>query len=257
GPRQALLDMAQRNAELARLTRQQATGPRHAVVELAQALGLNQPPSRIEGLDISNLSGQDAVGSLVVFEQGRPLKSEYRRFHIRMVGAQDDCAMLCEVLSRRMKQVLANGKPLADLVLVDGGKGQLSAALRVYQESGTAIPVLGFAKRTDTIYCADGREIQIPSHSPALSLLKRVRDEAHRFAIAGHRSLRAKRVAGSVLDAIPGIGQKRRNALLKYFGSLKRLEQAEMQDLSQVMGIGRNLAAQIYSALRQHLARKT
>jgi excinuclease ABC subunit C len=230
-----------------------------ANIELGRILGLKDPPRRIEGIDISNISGRQAVGSLVVFSDNRPLKTEYRKFRIRTVAGPDDYAMMTEVLRRRVKRVIEEEKPFPDLVLVDGGKGQLSAALKVYQEllgsggvrrdASGVMPVLGFAKRTDLVYYADGREIQIPVNSPALRLLKQVRDEAHRFAIAYHRKLRGKAMTDSLFDHLPGVGEKRRLALIRHFGSAERLKGAGLADLRQVPGVGKDLAEKIYNAL--------
>jgi len=259
GAKRRLLELAQRNAE--REFQSGAHVPRvpAANLELGKILGLKSPPRRIEGIDISNISGRQAVGSLVVFSDNRPLKTEYRKFRIRTVAGPDDCAMLTEVLRRRVKRVIEEEKPFPDLVLVDGGKGQLSAALKVYQElpgargirrdASGAMPILGFAKRTDLVYYADGREIQIPVNSPALRLLKQVRDEAHRFAIAYHRKLRGKAMTDSLFDHLPGVGEKRRLALIRHFGSAERLKGAGLADLRQVPGIGKDLAEKIYSAL--------
>jgi excinuclease ABC subunit C len=259
GAKRKLLELARRNAE--REFTADAHVPRvpAANLELGRILGLKDPPRRIEGIDISNISGRQAVGSLVVFSDNRPLKTEYRKFRIRTVAGPDDYAMLTEVLRRRVKRVIEEEKPFPDLVLVDGGKGQLSAALKVYQElpgaggvrrdASGVMPILGFAKRTDLVYYADGREIQIPVNSPALRLLKQVRDEAHRFAIAYHRKLRGKAMTDSLFDHLPGVGERRKVALIRHFGTAERLKGAGLADLRQVPGIGKDLAEKIYNAL--------
>jgi excinuclease ABC subunit C len=249
GPKRRLLELAQRNAEREFQSGTQLPRVPAANVELGRILGLPNPPRRIEGIDISNTSGRNAVGSLVVFSDSRPLKSEYRRFRIRTVDGPDDYAMMAEVLRRRVKRVIEEERPFPDLVLVDGGKGQLSTALGVYREFGKSVPMLGFAKRTDLVFYADGREIQIPSNSPALRLLKQVRDEAHRFAITYHRMLRGKAMKDSLFDRLPGVGEKRRLALIRHFGSAERLKGAGLADLRQVPGVGKDLAQKIYDAL--------
>jgi excinuclease ABC subunit C len=249
GAKRKLLELAQRNAEREFQAGVQLPRVPAANVELGRILGLPNPPRRIEGIDISNISGRLAVGSLVVFSDNRPLKTEYRKFRIRTVPGPDDYAMMAELLRRRVKRVIAEEKSFPDLVLVDGGKGQLSTALGVYREFGRNVPMLGFAKRTDLVFYADGREIQIPSNSPALRLLKQVRDEAHRFAITYHRKLRGKAMTDSLFDHLPGVGERRRLALIRHFGSAERLKGAGVADLRQVPGVGKDLAEKIYNAL--------
>jgi excinuclease ABC subunit C len=259
GAKRKLLELARRNAEREFQTDAHVPRVPAANTELGKILGLKDPPRRIEGIDISNISGRQAVGSLVVFSDNRPLKSEYRKFRIKTVTGPDDYAMMAEVLRRRVKRMIEEERPFPDLVLVDGGKGQLSAALKVYQEllgsggvrrdASGVMPVLGFAKRTDLVYYADGREIQIPVNSPALRLLKQVRDEAHRFAIAYHRKLRGKAMKDSLFDHLPGVGERRKVALVRHFGTAERLKGAGLADLRQVPGIGKDLAEKIYNTL--------
>ena len=161
-----------------------------------------------------------------------------------------------EVLSRRVKRLIRENKPLADLVLIDGGKGQLSSAIRAYQQtiielrSLVKMPaMLAFAKRTDTLYFEDGREISIPASSPALKLLKRIRDEAHRFAITYHKKLRGKTLFASELNGLKGIGEKRKIALIRYFGSLEKLKLATIEEITKVKLIGKSFAEKIYEYL--------
>ncbi len=250
GARLRLRELAQRNAEK---TLVELVPPARRISkaneELAAILNLPSPPRVIEGVDISNTQGTNAVGSVVVFRDDRPVKNQYRRFRIRTVSGPNDFAMIEEVLARRVQGLLEKGLPLPDLVLVDGGKGQLSAALRAYHQFDREIPILGLAKRTDTLYYLDGREISIPVTSPALKLLKRIRDESHRFAITLHRKLRGRKLLESELDAIPGIGPARRQALLRHFGSLARLRGASVSEIAQVPGMGANLAETIYRYL--------
>lgn len=247
GEKRELLELAQRNAEKALLEKAPVEkrlpeGNR----QLAEILGLPAPPRLIEGVDVSNTQGTNAVGAVVVFYDDRPLKSQYRRFKIRTVSGPDDFAMIEEVLARRVRGLLEKNLPLPDLVLVDGGKGQLSAAIRAYHQFDQEIPILGIAKRTDTLYYIDGREISIPATSPALKLLKRIRDESHRFAITFHRKLRGKKMVQSELDTIPGIGPARRQRLIQHFGSLARIRGASVADLARVKGISKNLAEKIF-----------
>jgi excinuclease ABC subunit C len=215
-------------------------------------------------VDISNTQGTNAVGSVVVFEDDQPAKSGYRRFRIRGVQGPNDFAMIEEVLARRLRGLVEREQPLPDLVLVDGGKGQLAAAVRAYQGLGTRsessddsvmsrakdIPILGLAKRTDTLFYVDGREISLPVRSGALKLLKRIRDESHRFAISYHRRLRGKRQLESELDLIRGLGPARKKALLQHFGSIERLRLAAVADITKVRGIGPALAETVARRLR-------
>jgi excinuclease ABC subunit C len=251
GPRRSLLQMAQRNAERDMLSGTEVMRVPAANIELGRILGLAKPPRRIEGIDISNTQGRQAVGAIVVFSDNRPLKSEYRKFKIKTVTGPDDYAMMGEVLRRRVKRLTAEHKPFADLVLVDGGKGQLSTAAQVYQEFGKEVPMLGFAKRTDLVYYIDGREIQIPANSPALRLLKQIRDEAHRFAITFHRLLRGQEMKSSILDDLSGVGKKRKLALIRHFGTVERIRDATVEELRQVPDVGPTLARKIHDSLRE------
>ncbi|MEO0067574.1 MAG: excinuclease ABC subunit UvrC [candidate division WOR-3 bacterium] len=252
GEKRALVELAQRNAEkaLVEILPQEERIPK-ANQELARILNLPAPPRLIEGVDISNTQGTNAVGSVVVFKDDRPLKSHYRLFKIRTVSGPNDFAMIAEVLARRVKGLLEKNLPLPDLVLVDGGKGQLSAAINAYHQFDQEIPILGLAKRTDTLYYLDGREISIPLTSPALKLLKRIRDESHRFAITLHRKIRGKRMVVSELDTIPDVGPCRRQALIRHFGSISKLRGASIDDIAKVKGIGKSLAEKIYHHLHQ------
>jgi excinuclease ABC subunit C len=249
GEKVGLLELARANAEKALVE----LGPRERVPaggrELGELLGLAAPPRRIEGVDISNTQGTNAVGSVVVFRDDRPRKQGYRLFRVRTVKGANDFAMMEEVLSRRARGLVERGEPLPDLVLVDGGKGQLAAAMRAYHSVQPGIPILGIAKRTDRLYYADGREFSVPLRSPALGLLKRVRDESHRFAITYHRKLRGKGMVESELDAIRGLGPARKRALIRHFGSLESAKSASAADIARVKGFGPALAASVYAAL--------
>ncbi|MBD3334081.1 MAG: excinuclease ABC subunit UvrC, partial [Candidatus Eisenbacteria bacterium] len=223
-----------------------------AVYALQEALGLSDPPYRIEGYDISNIQGRQAVGSRVVFQDGVPLKAGYRRFRIRNVSGIDDFAMLAEVLGRRLERVVTTEPELPDLILIDGGKGQLSAARKVLRDKGfEGISIIGLAKREEEVVGPKALETRrLPRSSPALKLLQRVRDEAHRFAISYHRRLRGSVLKASSLDAVPGIGHSRKVALLAAFGSLDQLRQASPEEIARVPGFGRQLAQQVHAALR-------
>jgi len=257
---------------------------RAALDELAEELDLPQQPRRIECYDISNIQGTSAVGSMVVFVDGRPRPAEYRRFRIKTVQGANDFAMLAEVLRRRFKRASATqparpaggpvedatiasaaGGPaqtgarggasdggdgwaaLPDLVIVDGGKGQLSAAHDVMRDLAVGnVPLAGLAKRNEELFLVDEAEpLVLPRTSQALYLVQRVRDEAHRFAITYHRKLRAKAGMQSALDSVPGVGPKRKQALLRKFGSVKGIREAELDDIAATVGFTRRLAEKV------------
>lgn len=262
--RKALVDMAEGNALLG-LKRAQAEvatpAEEEAVDELAEALELSVRPWRIEAFDISNLQGEDATGSMVVFMGGRPRRDAYRRFRVHISGKPDDYAMMGEVLRRRLAHGLseladpavAKGKfsDFPDLILVDGGKGQLAVALGVLGELELGgIEVAALAKRQELVYLPGRDEpVRLPRDSAALKLLKRIRDEAHRFAVHYHRHIREKRTLASLLDSVPGIGSKRKKALLQRFGSLEGLRRATLEDLLSVPGLPQATAELLYKAL--------
>jgi len=232
---------------------------------LQEALGLPEPPARIEGYDISTLHGTASYGSMVVFVHGVPRKSDYRRFQIKTVlGHADDFASMQEMLRRRFRRLITAQEEQAvgqkkdasfamrpDLILIDGGKGQLNAALAVLSEYGLDhVPIFGLAKREEEIFMP-GHEapIILPRDSPALYLIQRIRDEAHRFAITAHRHARDKQGLASLLDTIPGIGPTRRKALLKAFGSLEGIRNASEEELAAVPGMNRQIARKIKESL--------
>lgn len=263
GERRRLVELAERNARLSlkRTASEELSAQEDALEALAEALGLSVRPWRIEAFDISNLKGQEATGSMVVFVGGKPRPDAYRRFRVRIAGKPDDYAMMYEVLSRRLTHglaelsdpAIAKGKfsELPDLILVDGGKGQLSVAVRALEERGLAgIEVAALAKREELVYLPGRAEpVRLPAGSPALKLLQRIRDEAHRFAIHYHRRLRGKRALASLLDSVPGIGPRRRELLLSRFGSLEGLKRASLEELLSVPGLPRNVAELLYKAL--------
>jgi excinuclease ABC subunit C len=264
GEKRELLELATRNAtetlarEHARWLADQGK-TLAALEELAEALGLAAVPLRIECYDISNFAGAQSVGSMVVFEEGRPRTGEYRRFRIKTVAGANDYASHQEVLRRRFKRARSGEEGseeelrwlLPDLVVIDGGKGQLSAAKEVLDELGYGdLAVAGLAKEREEIFLP-GREepLLLPTTSPALYLMQRLRDEAHRFAITYHRSLRAKAATRSAFDDLPGVGPKRRAALLRVFGSAKRVREAPLEQIAGVPGIGSALATKIKTGL--------
>ena len=241
-----------------------------ALAELARGLGLACSPRRLECYDISNTQGAESVASMVVFEEGKPARDQYRRFRIRTVEGPDDFASMQEVLRRRFtraveeRDLLNTGRlsskearfhQLPDLVIVDGGKGQLSAARHVMHELGfSRIPAFGLAKEEENLF-AEGQSdpIVLPAGSRALYLLQRLRDEAHRFALAYHRNLRGKAGLKSLLDEVEGIGEVRRRALLKAFGSLAEIEKASLGELAAVQGMNRKAARAVYDFFHQSL----
>ena len=218
--------------------------------ELKDRLGLPRMPLRIEGYDISNIRGSLAVGSMAVFDKGLSRRAHYRRFRIKSVSGTDDYAMIQEVLRRRFRRSLAaddKWSVMPDLILIDGGKGHLNAALEILKELGLySIPTASLAKEKEEVFIPGRSEsLDIPRTSAALYLLQRVRDEAHRFALGYHQKLRHKYSIASALDGIPGIGPKRKKALLKKFGSVRNIKEASVDELSRVPGITSKLAEKV------------
>jgi len=222
------------------------TKAREAQLELKSRLDLKKIPKIIECFDISNIQGKEATGSMVVFVSGKPDKSRYRKFKIRTVAEIDDYAMMEEILKRRLKYVKNAQKSKRtkdkafktppDLIIVDGGKGQLNRALEVLKQFKLKIPVIGLAKRLEEIYVPNkSKPFHLPPNSPALLMLRHIRDEAHRFAITYHRKLREKKETLSILDQIPGIGPKKKKALLERFGSVDEIKKASLSKLSRVI----------------------
>ena len=250
GEKVRLMELARANAEKALVEFRPEERVPAGNRELAEILGLPTVPRLIEGVDISNTQGTNAVGSIVVFRDDRPTKQQYRLFKIRTVTGSNDFAMMEEVLARRVRGLLEKNRPLPDLVLVDGGKGQLSSAVKAYGQFDAEIPILGLAKRTDTLYYDDGREITIPVTSPALKLLKRIRDESHRFAITFHRKLRGRKMVESELDEITGLGPVRKKVLIQHFGSLDKVRLASVEEIAKVKGFGPALAQKVFEELR-------
>jgi len=221
--------------------------------ELRQALRLKVTPRVIETFDISNTMGQQAVASMVCAVDGRPNRSRYKRFRIQLPEGPDDPAMIAEAARRRYGRLLKENKPLPDLVVFDGGITQLRAGRAALDELGLqALPAVGLAKRFEEIvWDISNREapLRLPMNSPGLRVLRGIRDEAHRFALTYHRSLRDRRIRESLLDDIPGIGEKRKQTLLKHFGSVERMRRATREEIARAPGIGGIFADQVYQAL--------
>lgn len=241
-----LMNMALENARLLLVQKKLAASKRDELLDLQKALALPAPPSTIEAFDISNIGGSDAAGSLVVFRDGEPDKENYRRFRIKTVEGADDVAMMKEVITRAYSRRMSEKTSMPDLVLIDGGKGQLNAALSALGELRLDLKAAAIAKEFEHIFLPgrDAPVVVLPEDSAALVLLRRIRDEAHRFALEYHRKLRGKRHRESVLDGIEGIGEKKKQALLRHFGSVEKLRKANVSEIGKVPGItGKNAEA--------------
>jgi excinuclease ABC subunit C len=247
GEKRGLLDLAARNAALAYRTRfGEGVAANYEALEILQAaLGLSSLPRRIECFDISTIQGSETVASMVVCEDGRMKRGEYRKYRIRGDGRPapggrilDDFASMEEVVLRRCRRLLGEGGPFPDLVLIDGGKGQLSAAYHAFEQLGLAnLVAIGIAKKEELIFTRESTSpLALAADSPALLLLQRIRDEAHRFAVTFHRRARSMRDLRSAIDEIPGIGPRRRRALLTRFGSLAGVRRATREELSAIVG---------------------
>ncbi|MBO60727.1 MAG: excinuclease ABC subunit C [Verrucomicrobiales bacterium] len=229
-----------------------AVNPDEDLLELAKVLTLPVPPACIEGFDISNISGTFMVASMVVFRNGRPSAANYRRYKMKGVASQDDFACMAEAVERRYRRVIREGRPLPDLILIDGGKGQLNMALAELKKLGLGhIPAIGLAKEFEEIHRPSVREpLRLDESSGALKLLQRVRDESHRFANSFNAELRIRKISESILDEFPGIGTSRKSALLKHFGSLQRLRKASPEEIAQVPRFGKKSADALCEFLR-------
>ncbi len=261
GEKRRLLDMATTNAQIAlqQIKAQSAAEQSRidsALRQLAEALDMpDSLLTRIEAYDNSNVQGRHAVGGMIVFEQGKPKKSEYRRFKIETVeGEPNDFAMMYEVLTRRFNQ-MTEGNPKfitePDLILIDGGKGQLSAAQAAMKQFGYNFPMVGLAKQFELLFLPGRDEpVELPRNSPGLFLVQRIRDEVHRFAITYHRNVRGRAAQMSILDEIPGVGPTRRKELLKFFGSVEKMKLASQEDLAKAPGMNRATAKAVYDHLK-------
>ncbi len=270
GKKKELLQMAEKNTHLALEEWAQRDLRSHdmtwgALEALKAHLNLETVPTRIECYDISNIQGHESVGSMVVFIDGKPMKKAYRRFQIRTVNGPDDFAMMKEVLTRRLKKLTGpriqedDGEHAFDekpqLIVVDGGKGQVSAAYEALKESGFAdIPLIGLAKEREEIFPVHHTEpLVLPRSDQGLRLLQRIRDEAHRFAVSYHRNLRTRKMVNSVLDGIPGIGKQRKTMLLKEFGSLQGIRNADPDAIGNLLGISRARVDNFLGALEKEM----
>ena len=224
---------------------------------LQELLALPELPERMEYFDISHSSGESTVASCVVFDQNGPRKSDYRKFTIEGISLGDDYAAMQQALERRYKRLKAGEGALPDILFIDGGKGQVTQAMSVLEDLQLAgVEVIGVAKGVtrkagfETLLHGDsGREQQLPGDSPALHLIQQIRDEAHRFAITGHRARRDKARKRSTLEDIPGVGAKRRRELLRHFGSAQGVQNADLEELKKISGISATMAQQIYDHL--------
>jgi excinuclease ABC subunit C len=263
GAKRDLMDLVNKNAEQerGRLTlvalaesRTAATG---GPAELARALGLEAVPKRVEAFDISHLGGTDIVASMVVFLNGRPAKEEYRSFKLKTVHDNDDFASMREIIFRRFRRSQEGDWPLPDLVIIDGGKGQLNAALEAIEEIGAERPpIFGLAKREEELflpYAGEGewKPLILPKASPALHLVQQVRDEAHRFAVTFQRKLRGKRMIASLLDDVSGLGPTRKKKLLETFGSVANMRALTREELEAKAGLPRSVTTALYRALHE------
>jgi excinuclease ABC subunit C len=249
------LELANRNARLShesRFKKSQQDRLQIAAQRLGGILGYDREIQRIESFDISNIQGSDSVAGMVVLDRGKFDKGQYRVFNIKTVIGADDFRSMAEAVDRRYRRLLEESKSLPDMILIDGGRGQLNAALAALNKLGIdEIPIAGLAKREEEIYVPDRDEpIRLEKRDPALQLLQMVRDETHRFAVSSHRRRRSKRVLHSELDDLPGIGDKRRRLLLERFGSVSAVKQASPQDLMNVLGrkVGQVLYDELHSA---------
>ncbi|MGZ7078461.1 MAG: excinuclease ABC subunit UvrC, partial [Thermoanaerobaculia bacterium] len=248
------VQLASRNAHLShesRFRKSQQDRLQIAAARLGQLLGTEREIQRIESFDISNIQGTDSVAGMVVLDRGKFDKKQYRIFNIRSVVGADDFRSMAEAVDRRYRRLLEEERPLPDLILIDGGRGQLNAALTALNKLGVEeIAVAGLAKREEEIYVPDREEpIRLDRHDSALQLLQMVRDETHRFAVSSHRRRRSKRTLHSELDDFPGIGEKRRRLLIERFGSVSGVKQASAQDLMNVLGrkVGQVLYDELHS----------
>ena len=257
GDKKKLVDMAKHNAfllveekRLAHIKSSQRTV--FAVKELKEKLRMDKLPRKIAAFDVSNLYGEDAVASMVFFDNGKPKKNQYRRFKIKFVPGIDDYKMMNEAVTRYLSHLKDKDVEMPDLILIDGGKGQLSAAHSALKKSKYGISLFSIAKRLEEIFKPGKHEtIIIPKTSYALKLLQQIRDEAHRFAITYHKNLRDKKIQYSELDGIEGIGEKRKLLLLSYFGSVEKLRDATLEELSCVPGISDKIAQKIKFSLQK------
>ena len=249
-----LLDALKRTTEKSRRFLRENPLPRRdeagALTSLAAALGLERPPATAECFDISHISGTLAVASMVRFVDGQADKSGYRRFKIKSFEGNDDFRSMQEVVGRRYTRLHEEHRAFPELVIIDGGLGQVGAALAAFKEHDLVPPpLIGLAKREETIVFPDGRELKLPRHDVGLALLMRIRDEAHRFANDFNAELRSRKLRESLLDEMPGLGPKRKDALLEHFGSIQKLRKATVEEIAEVAGLSDKLAGEVKAYL--------
>jgi len=249
-----LLDALKRTTEKSRRFLRDNPLPRRdeseALASLTVVLNLTRAPATAECFDISHISGTLAVASMVRFVDGRADKAGYRRFKIKSFEGNDDFRAMQEVVGRRYARLAREGRSFPELVIIDGGLGQVGAALEAFKTEGlTPPPLIGLAKREETIVFPDGRELKLPRHDVGLALLMRIRDEAHRFANNFNADLRSQKLRESILDEMPGLGPKRKEALLEKFGTIQKLRKATLEELAQVNGVSDKLAGEVQAYL--------
>ena len=259
GKKKDLITMANNNAReyLKRYileNKKEKERARKALLELKDTLSLPSLPVKIEAFDISNISGKDATGSMIVFHHGTAKKSLYRRYKIKSISTPDDYSMMKEVIERRYKKILENNNEGApDLILIDGGKGQLNITLNVLKDLNLDLPVISLAKEKEIVFSPGNMEgTKLIENSESFYLIQKIRDEAHRFAVSYHRKLRRKRTIESFLDGISGIGEKRKQNLLNHFGSIKNLKKASIEEINNVKGMNQKVSQLLYENLKSN-----
>ena len=254
GDKKSLISMVKKNAmeyleKFSNLNKRKYERSEGALIELAEVLGLEEPPRRIESYDISNIQGVDSIGVMVVFTNGLKDKKEYRRYKIKTVEGPNDYDSMAEILERRLQK-----GDFADLILLDGGKGQVSAVQKVFDKYGVNIPLWGMYKddkhRTKGLISAT-KEFELDKTSNLYRFVASIQEEVHNYAITYHRSLRNKSLTKSSLDDIPGVGEKRKKALLSNFKSIEDIKNASVEELSQVEGLNKSVAENIYNYFRK------
>ena len=257
GSKRRLVDLVGRYAKLAYELdhREEESGTSIRLDSLQSVLNLAECPERIEGFDVSNFQGRETVASMVVFELGQPKRSDYRKYKIKSLPSNqiDDFASIREVVYRRYRRVLEEGSQLPDLIVVDGGKGQIGSALQALEELGLSyLPLIALAKKEELIFLPERTDpIKLDQYSPARQLLQHVRDEAHRFAVSFHRKLRKARDFSSPLEAIYGVGPRKRQKLLTQFGSIKGVRSATLEQLKN--SLGAKLGQRVYLHIAEKL----
>lgn len=256
GRKRELLRMVERDARLKlqesiRQSKRKKDQGNQTLLELERFLHLSSLPSRIEAFDVSHTGGKEAVGSMIVYEDGHPERRDYRHFKIKLTSGADDYAMIKEVVARRYRRILEERGGLPDLILIDGGKGHLHSALGALENLGLEdISVVAIAKQFEHIFIkGESEPVILPREARGLRLIQEIRDEAHRFAVEFHRGRRRKKISASILDTIPGVGEKRKRLLLTNFGSLEGIRKVSVEEIAGVTGIGRKLASRIQKYL--------